>query len=298
MLIALSLAGLFAFVRWSPKWLTGPICFVLGYLLRPMASKDLKRLRKNVHHIFGLPPGSHFASMFERQCFAHQIRCGFETLRAMQIPGCIEVTGVDELRELVRLAEARGKAHILITAHLGAWELAAYFAGCAGTKTLSVLAKPSRYQAVTQKLDKLRRRGLGTPVLWTGSKNLLRDMLSILRRGEPIGFVMDQKPEGRQGPIVPFMGIPTPFVSGPAAMALRSDAVVLGIFVVREGSYRYRILSETVWGGHETGRLDETELTARMAAAIERVIRTYPEQWTWNYKRWRWESTANSPSPP
>lgn len=288
MLIALSLAGLFALVRWSPKWLTGPMCFVLALLVRPFARKDLKRLRENVHHIYGLPARSHFAAMFERQCFAHQIRCGFETLRAMQKPQCIEISGFESLQTLVKAAEARGKPHILITAHLGAWELAAYFAGRAGQKTLSVLAKPSRYQAVTQTLDKLRRSSLGTPVLWTGSKSLLRDMLSILRRGEPIGFVMDQKPEGRQGPIVPFMGIMTPFVSGPAVMALRADAAVLGIFVVREGAYRYRILSETVWQGLEVDSPDETELTARMAQAIERVIRAYPEQWTWNYKRWRW----------
>lgn len=289
MVVAALLATLLLLVRRTPKRLTPFLAAVIVLLVRPFVGKDVRRFRDNVHRIYGLPPGSHFSRMFERQCMRHQVQCALETLQAMQDPGRLQVTGFDELTTLVRAAEARGKAHVLITAHLGAWELAAFYGGKAGSKTLSVLAKPSRYEAVTRALDELRKTKLGTPVLWTGSKTLLREMLSVLKRTEPIGFVMDQKPDGRQGPVVSFFGIPTPFVSGPAAMALRADAAVLALFVVREGAYRYRIVSETIWGGSETGALDETALTSRMASAIERAIRAYPEQWTWNYKRWRWD---------
>lgn len=264
------------------------VCRGLELAIIPWLGKERRRLRENVQRIYGLTSGSHFSRMFERQCLRHQLRCGVETLQAMQNPKLIQVEGQSALKALIEAAEARNKPHILVTAHLGAWELAAYYAGHAGQKPLSVLAKPSRYRAVTQSLDRLRRTKLGTPVLWTGTKTLLRDMINVLKRGEAIGFVMDQKPEGRQGPIVPFMGIPTAFVAGPATMALRFDAAVIGIFVVREGAYRYRILSELIWGGKENSSPDEQCLTTAMAQSIERVIRMYPEQWTWNYKRWRW----------
>lgn len=295
MLITLALMSFLFCVRWLPRWLTPMVCLGFELALRPWLGKERRRLRDNVQQIYGLKSGSHFSRMFERQCLRHQLRCGFETLQAMQNPKLIRVEGEAVLKAHIAAAEARGKPHILVTAHLGAWELAAYYAGHAGSKPLSVLAKPSRYRAVTQSLDRLRRNKLGTPVLWTGTKTLLRDMLSVLKRGEPIGFVMDQKPEGRQGPIVPFMGIPTAFVAGPATMALRFDAAVIGIYVVREGAYRYRIVSELIWGGKECSSPDEQALTAVMAQSIERVIRMYPEQWTWNYKRWRWQDQPDAP---
>jgi KDO2-lipid IV(A) lauroyltransferase len=110
-------------------------------------------------------------------------------------------------------------------------------------------------------------------------------MLGALRSGATVGFVMDQKPDGRQGPIVPFFGQPTAFVAGPAAMALRCGCPVVAIFCLREGPFRYRLVSETV--EVPAGGDAELALTARMAATVERVIRDYPEQWTWNYRRWR-----------
>ncbi len=48
----------------------------------------------------------------------------------------------------------------------------------------------------------------------------------------------------------------------------------------------YRIVSDVLApAGH--GESDEQALTQRLAATISRVIAAYPEQWTWNYKRWR-----------
>jgi len=107
-----------------------------------------------------------------------------------------------------------------------------------------------------------------------------------LKRAECVGFVMDQKPEGRNGPVVPFFGIPTEFVSGPATMTARTGCAVIALFCVRTGPFSYRLLSETlVPPGHAES--DELALTTRMAGAIEAAIRLYPEQWTWGYKRWR-----------
>ena len=126
---------------------------------------------------------------------------------------------------------------------------------------------------------------MGTPVLWNHRKTLIKDILLALRRGESVGFVMDQKPEGRRGPIVDFFGKPTPFVGGPAAIAIKTRCAVLSVFCLREGPMEYRILSRKLLdGGHKFE--DEAKLSQEMAHEIEGVIRAYPEQWLWNYKRW------------
>ena len=61
---------------------------------------------------------------------------------------------------------------------------------------------------------------------------------------------------------------------------------MIAIFCVREGSGRYRILSRTLLPALH-GQKDEMAVTALCAEAISDVIRAYPEQWTWTYKRWR-----------
>ena len=127
---------------------------------------------------------------------------------------------------------------------------------------------------------------MGVNVLWTDRKTLLREMLAALKRQESLGFVMDQKPEGRQGPSVDFLGINTEFVSGPATMAVRANCPIIAIFCLRVGRGRYRILSRTILGPNHQQQ-DEKLVTEMLAAAISDAIRLYPEQWTWTYKRWR-----------
>ena len=114
----------------------------------------------------------------------------------------------------------------------------------------------------------------------------MRDMVRTLRRGGSLGIVMDQRPQKGSGLRVEFCGFPTEFVGGPAAIAIRTGCAVVGVFCMREGPFRYRLLTyEVAPPNHE--ETDQVALTQRMASTIERVIRDYPEQWTWTYRRWR-----------
>ena len=68
-------------------------------------------------------------------------------------------------------------------------------------------------------------------------------------------------------------------------MALRAGCPVVAIFVPRVGPRRYRVLARRI--PSPPGEGAERRLTEALAAEIERVVRLYPEQWAWNYKRWR-----------
>ena len=57
------------------------------------------------------------------------------------------------------------------------------------------------------------------------------------------------------------------------------------MFFVSEGPMRYRVSNVLLNKGH--GIESEQEVTQIMATEIERVIKLYPEQWVWNYKRWK-----------
>lgn len=284
-LLAALMMGLWLFLSSLPMIFLDLMAVGIAPIYRLLARRDRQRLEYNIHRIYGLPPESHFARMFSRQVFREQVAIALETMRVIRYPDLAKVIGFHELRAQVSQAEASGRGHIMITAHLGSWELCAYYAQKAASRPLHVLAKPAKRKFLTRFLARLRAR-MQVNVLWTDRKTLVRDMLGALRRGESLGFVMDQKPEGRQGPKVPFLGLPTEFVTGPAAMTIRSGCPVIAIFCVREGCGQYRLISRTLLSA-DHGETDETVLTARFADAISSAIRAYPEQWTWSYKRWR-----------
>ena len=175
----------------------------------------------------------------------------------------------------------------MVSAHLGSWELIGYAASRISACKFYALAKPSKYKAVTALLDRMRRR-MKILVLWTSGASAQKNMIRALKEGSWLGFIMDQKPMGRRGPKVDFWGHQTEFVGGPAQMAIKFKKPVLAAFCVRVGVLRYRLFTKKILDvGHN--HEDIHSLTQAMASEIESAVKAYPEQWCWNYKRWRFD---------
>ncbi|MEM6706457.1 MAG: lysophospholipid acyltransferase family protein [Acidobacteriota bacterium] len=271
----------------APKFSLAPVARFASFVHRRIGGRDMRILRQNLERILELP---HDTAEHRRLAFAvtrHQSASALETVRAIFRPGSVRFDGMERLRQLLRGAEEQGRGQIVITAHLGSWELVGHTSAVACQKPFHALAKPSRIAGVTSFLEEMRER-MGAKVLWTGRKSILRDMLGALRRGETLGFVMDQKPEVGGGRDVSFFGIPTPFVVGPGALAARTGCPVIAVFCLRRGPFHFEVLCEELFpSGHEIK--DEDRLTQAMADAIEAAVRSTPEQWAWTYRRWRFE---------
>lgn len=256
---------------------------LVGALMIRFAKKDRRLIESNLMKVYKLPPHSNFTKAFVKQVSQHQAAAMVETLaEAVGSKPRIVIEGLDALSETVDRQLSRNKGLIVITAHLGSWEFVANSVAGVSNRPFYALAKPSKLPAFTSFLNEVRN-SMKTKVLWTDRKNLLRDMISVLRRGEVLGFVMDQKPEARRGPVVSFMGQDTEFVSGPARIALRCKTPILAVYAIRTGNWSYRMITERISSDGKS----EHELTQAMASSIERAIRSYPDQWLWNYKRWR-----------
>ena len=266
------------------RWIE-PMASGLIAMGSPLLKRERQRIALNIGHVFNLPAHSEFSKSFQAQVLNHQVTCALESLIAAFRPERIKIIGLDNFKLLVDSNLAAGKGLIIITGHLGSWELVGYYTSVVTKKVFSALGKPSKYDAVTRVLNYTRKL-MNTAVLWTDDNMLFKKMLKVLTSGSALGFVMDQKPARRSGPMVDFMGRPTSFVSGPAISTIRTGAPVMGVFCVREGSWRYRLICSPLLPANHN-MTDEVEVTAIMAKEIERIIRLYPEQWAWNYKRWR-----------
>lgn len=272
------------------KALPKPAVPWIANLYSILACHFLKReaglIASNAALVYKLPKQSTFSKIFQRQVFRTQALIALETFKhQFSTHGLLTIEGRDQLKSELEAHTSSGQGLIIVTAHHGSWELVANETAVATGKTFVALAKPSKLPEFTAILLNLRAKA-NTRILLTDSKNLLRDMMKTLKENGNLGFVMDQKPEGRVGPIVEFLSQPTEFVSGPAKLALRHGSSVVALFCIRTGPWTYRIEFETVLGPHHGDR-DEHVLTQKMASAISRSIQLYPEQWIWNYKRWR-----------
>lgn len=275
---------------WPWAWIE-PFSRMVAAIAPRLLPRDRRLISSNVQSVYGLRPHSGYAQRFQRQVLRSQLAVAMETFKyTLWGQGPLILEGLEDLSAKLEEALAAGKGVIVVTAHTGSWELVAQAVAKASQRTFYALAKPSKSKTFTAILKRMRS-GMNTEVLWTDSKNLLREMIKTLQAGQLLGFVMDQKPEGRIGPLVSFLGRPTEFVSGPAKLAIRHQSAVLAVFCMRAGPGRYKIYSEVVAPAHH-GLFDEQALTQAMARTIEACIRLYPEQWVWNYKRWRQSTSA------
>lgn len=268
-----------------PKAMFYAFSSVLEKLVVLLARKDRKIIQCNIELVYGLPKHSSFSLSFVRQSIQSSVRCSLETLRILSREQKFEILDLEPAAR--RLAELSSDTPaVIITSHLGSWELAGACLTKISAKSFYGLAKPSKNLGFSKFLDTLRTKA-GINVIWTGRKSLVKDMMAVLKQGALLGFVMDQKPIGNQGPKVNFLGQQTTFVSGPASMALHFNCPVFSFHLVRLNHMKYRLVFSELFYPQD---ISIENLTAIMAQNLEQVIRQYPEQWCWNYRRWKFKN--------
>lgn len=190
--------------------------------------------------------------------------------------------GLAHLRE----AEKNGRGIIFLTGHIGAWEMLS-FGWSALEYPISFLVRPIDNARVESMIDAIRTR-FGNRAI--DKKSAARQALRVLREGGTLGILSDLNSQPNEGVFVPFFGKLACTTAGIATLALKTDAVVIPTCAVWNNERRRYFFHgdppiELVrTGDHQK----DVELnTARFAAAIERMVRLYPEQWLWIHKRWK-----------
>ncbi len=192
---------------------------------------------------------------------------------------------VDEWHGLEQLeaARAHGKGVILITAHLGHWELGGLLlAGRGFPVTVITLDEPTT--ALTEWRDRYRRTlGIKTIAVGPGREFAFVEMIATLRRNECLAMLVDRPPAGTGAPVL-FAGQTTEFSSGPALLWQHTGAAVVPAFVVRNARGCYTSLAEpAVPMAARSDRAESIAVnTQTIASVFESIIRKHPEQW-FNY---------------
>ncbi|MBI3637504.1 MAG: lysophospholipid acyltransferase family protein, partial [Candidatus Rokubacteria bacterium] len=191
---------------------------------------------------------------------------------------------IDGNEHLKTVMAQHGRA-LLLTAHLGNWEMLTVANGLVGYP-LAVVVRPLDSGLMNAVAERLRRK---TGVEIIDKRDALRPVLGALRRGRLVGILLDQNTARRESVFVPFFGRPASTSRSVAVLSLRTGTPVVPVFIRREGPGRHRVtIHPPVTVPDVTDREAAIlELTARCTAAIEAAIREVPEQWLWMHDRWR-----------
>jgi KDO2-lipid IV(A) lauroyltransferase len=186
----------------------------------------------------------------------------------------------------LRRAEAEQRGVIFLTGHLGAWEILS-FGWSALEYPLSFLVRPIDNPRIEQMIE-ARRTRFGNIAI--DKKMAARAALRVLREGQTLGILSDLNTQQREGVFVPFFGQLACTNAGIATLALKTDAMVIPTAAVWDPKRKkYFFHGDPPVELVRTGDHDrDVELnTARFAAAMERMIRLYPDQWMWIHRRWK-----------
>jgi KDO2-lipid IV(A) lauroyltransferase len=168
---------------------------------------------------------------------------------------------------------------ILLTAHIGNWELmGALFSYLSGGK-LSVVAKPMKNKRVDRIINSIRE-SWGIKVIPTGN---VIEIVKDLKRGRYVGILLDQRPKVKEGVLTTFLGRQTYTNRGAAILSIKTGKPAIPAFCFTEdGKYVIRTYEPI----YPEGKSVE-ELTQEYTGAIEKAVREHPEQWFWFHRRWK-----------
>lgn len=240
---------------------------------------------ENLTHAFGAEKTRPEIRCLARQVFCHLVLMLFEIgwslrLRQKDFFRFFRITGLQHLIQ----AHQRGKGVLILTGHVGNWELLTMAAAMLGY-SMSAIYRPLDFKPLDRFFNSLRTRH--GAVLYP-KKNAMRPVLRALKKGELIGILLDQNARRRDGVFVDFFDRKAWTNKGLALIAQATEAPVVPLFLLREN---HGFLVEfgpeipTVRTGDKNKDVESN--TRQYNRAIEDVIRRYPDQWFWVHERWK-----------
>jgi KDO2-lipid IV(A) lauroyltransferase len=247
----------------------------------------------------GLEPGLD-PTATARRSFANLGRTAVESLRLIHrgladFEGRWTVLGAEPIKAYLGGGQAAGRGLIIMTAHLGNWELAGQVVPRELGRPVEVVGR--RQSAVAERvLVRLRTQGGNGYISKNGGA---RAMLQALRAGGILGILYDQAERvGPGGAPLSFMGRSALTTLGPLKLAARTGARLAPLFGRREGGrhvFEFGPLVEPPPRG-DRGRL--LEAAQRFNDLLAAEVRRRPDQWMWGHRRWKTCETRLAPDSP
>lgn len=264
----------------EPGWRANTLAACLGVPLRLIGPRAAVAM-KNIDVVFPELSRAEKKTIL-RQSYDNMIWTGIETLAQQRDPA-VRLTWIEEVegREHFTDGLTGGRGIIGLAGHIGNWELAASILS-AGVKITAVI-RHSDNAFYSELIDTMRARA-GVKTL-DKREPMIRGV-SVLRRNETFGIMPDQY-GGPEGIKVPFFGVETSTLPGPAVFAYLTGAPIIPIQLIRLEPFKFKMIIDppVQWRKLEDRESTIRDITVKVNQCLEKMVRRAPGQWLWQHRR-------------
>nr|WP_297403119.1 lysophospholipid acyltransferase family protein [uncultured Marinobacter sp.] len=206
------------------------------------------------------------------------------------IERCLGLIREIEGEQLLEGYQEGSRGLLLLAPHLGNWELTGLF--LASRYKMAALYSPPNQPGFEDYMKKVRSRS-GSELVATDRRGIMR-LFSILREGGVVGILPDQTPRREGGEFAPFFGIPTITMTLASKLIQKTGATPLIIYAQRlPDAQGFKIVIRKA--EPDIASEDMTESLTALNHAVEQCINNAPEQYQWEYKRFRRTAPGEAP---
>ncbi|MCH2158837.1 MAG: lysophospholipid acyltransferase family protein [Oleiphilaceae bacterium] len=185
-------------------------------------------------------------------------------------------------KELFDMASEQNKGLIVLAPHHGNWELVGLYLST--LRPMAALYRPPKIKPLEDYMSKVRGRH-GSELVPTTKRGVIR-LFSILREQGMVGVLPDQVPQGSGGIFAPFMGVEANSVKLVSRLIEKTDCLVLSLVAMRREDGTgfdliFRKADPDIYSD------DLYTSVAAMNRTVGTCVRDRPEQYQWEYKRFK-----------
>lgn len=268
------------FTRLAPRRLVPPVAFITAVIVYLLVARPRRGMRENIRTVTGrrnveaLVLGTYYK--FARNWTDIML------MSRLRGDALFRLIGRRSSSAPLDEALAAGKGAILVSPHLGNWELGGLGLAEMGYR-LNVMTFPEPDEKVNAARERVRQeRGIG--FIYVDPKDTsplaVIESVNALRRNE-IVVLLGERDGSSNTVTVDFFGKQTAIPAGAAHLALVTGAPIIPVFVPMEGSRYATLMDEPIYvqgrRGENAGAI--VEGTQRLVRVFEKYIRQYPDQW-------------------
>ena len=274
-------------IRFLPRsWLYG-FASIIAWFGYGIAVKQRKIALETLEVAFGREISRQEKLKIARECFRNMAKSGVELLSILERPELSKEMVSIEGRRYLDEALSRGNGVIVVSAHFGNFPLALSRLKGAGYN-IRVILRRMRDEKVEDFLER-RRQKIGINSIYSTPRPACVDQAIRSLRSKELLFIQLDQNFGTSGVFVNFFGRQAATATGPVVLALRTQAPVLPLFIVRNRNNSHKIIiePEVVIDKKDTPEETLQFNIQKITSLIERYIRRYPQEWGWIHRRWK-----------
>jgi KDO2-lipid IV(A) lauroyltransferase len=218
-------------------------------------------------------------------CYRHFGRVAVELARLPKmnvqwVEKQVEIRG----REVLNRCLEQGKGGIVLSGHLGNWEIMGASAAVLGYP-ITYIVTTQRNKVVEAWIDNLRREK-GIEIIKTHDSP--KRMIQALRNNRLMAVLSDQDAH-KDGEFIPFFGRLASTPRGGPVLHLKTGASLMFGYAVGLPGGKWQITYEDIPAVKDETNINEavTQLLTHATGRLEQEIRKHPEQWLWMHRRWK-----------